>query len=129
MREDGHKASEDMLAADTQGFIDFFNKIKNDTQKATKDYEEAKGTKGKKAGELRKILEEQNSYISRINKSLELLRIYHDYKLFLDMLSPKEWTDKLEQRKKRVVAKIARQDKAAQLARDKKAGGIASAAS
>jgi len=46
MREDGLKASEDMLAADTQGFIDFFNKIKEDTQKATKDYEDAKGRKG-----------------------------------------------------------------------------------
>jgi hypothetical protein len=32
MREDGLKASEDMLAADTQGFIDFFNKIKDETQ-------------------------------------------------------------------------------------------------
>lgn len=31
MREDGLKASEDMLTADTQGFIDFFNKIKEDT--------------------------------------------------------------------------------------------------
>jgi len=42
-------------------------------------------------GELRKINEEQNSYVSRINKSLELLRIYHDYKIFLDSLAPKEW--------------------------------------
>jgi len=35
MREDGLKASEDMLALDTAGFIEFFNKIKDDTQKAT----------------------------------------------------------------------------------------------
>jgi hypothetical protein len=42
MREDGLKASEDMLALDTAGFIEFFNKIKDDTQKATKSYEEAK---------------------------------------------------------------------------------------
>ena len=58
MREDGLKASEDMLAADTQGFIDFFNKIKEDTQKATKDYEEAKTKKGKMAGDVRKIMDE-----------------------------------------------------------------------
>lgn len=102
MREDGLKASEDMLAADTQGFIEFFNKIKEDTQKATKEYEDAKGKKGKMTGELRKIIEEQNSYISRINKSLELLRIYHDYKLFLDSLAPKEWQDKLGLRKSKV---------------------------
>lgn len=31
MREDGLKASEDMLAADTAGFIKFFNTIKEDT--------------------------------------------------------------------------------------------------
>jgi hypothetical protein len=42
MREDGLKASEDMLALDTAGFIKFFNDIKDDTQKATKSYEEAK---------------------------------------------------------------------------------------
>lgn len=53
-------------------------------------------------GELRKIIEEQNSYISRINKSLELLRIYHEYKLFLDSLAPKEWQDKLRARKMKV---------------------------
>jgi hypothetical protein len=38
------------------------------------------------AGDLRKIVEEQNASISRINKSLEMLRIYHDYKIFLDSL-------------------------------------------
>jgi hypothetical protein len=86
MREDGLKASEDMLAADTQGFIDFFNKIKDETQQATKNYEDAKTKKGKMAGDLRKIVEEQNASISRINKSLEMLRIYHDYKIFLDSL-------------------------------------------
>jgi len=31
MREDGLKASEDMLAADTQGFIDYFNTKKEET--------------------------------------------------------------------------------------------------
>jgi hypothetical protein len=43
------------------------------------------------AGDLRKIVDEQNQYISRINKSLEMLRIYYDYKKFLDSLAPKEW--------------------------------------
>jgi hypothetical protein len=49
------------------------------------------------AGDLRKIVEEQNSYISRINKSLELLRIYYEYKDFLDGLAPsKEFKEQLE---------------------------------
>ena len=91
MREDGLKASEDMLTADTQGFIDFFNKIKEDTKEATKEYEENKAKKAKMASDLRKIVDEQNQYISRINKSLEMLRIYYDYKKFLDSLAPKEW--------------------------------------
>ena len=107
MREDGLKASEDMLAADTQGFIEFFNRIKEDTQKTTKDYEDAKGRKGKMAGELRKINEEQNGYVSRINKSLELLRIYHEYKLFLDKLvQDKDFQDRLDKRKKNVMRTI-----------------------
>lgn len=120
MREDGLKASEDMLAADTQGFIDFFNKIKEDTQKVTKDYEEAKVKKGKMAGDLRKIVEEQNSYISRINKSLELLRIYCEYKEFLDGLAPKDWNQTLEERKKKVMAKIEKRDREAAAARDRR---------
>ena len=37
-------------------------------------------------GELRKIVEEQNGSISRINKSLEMLRIYYEYKVFLDSI-------------------------------------------
>lgn len=86
MREDGLKASEDMLALDTAGFIEFFNKIKDDTQKATKSYEEAKQQKAKMTGDLRKIVEEQNGSISRINKSLEMLRIYYEYKVFLDSI-------------------------------------------
>lgn len=102
MREDGLKASEDMLAADTQGFIDFFNGIKEETTAATKLYEESKKTKAVLAADLRKIVEEQNSYISRINKSLELLRIYYEYKLFLDSLAPKELQDKLLKRKQKV---------------------------
>lgn len=111
MREDGLKASEDMLAADTQGFIDFFNKIKDDTQQATKNYDDAKKKKALLATDLRKIIEEQNSYISRMNKSLELLRIYHDYKIFLDHLSPKEFQDRLEERKARVKRKIEVKDR------------------
>ena len=114
MREDGLKASEDMLAADTQGFIDFFNKIKDETQQATKNYEDAKNKKVKIAGDLRKIVEEQNGSISRINKSLEMLRIYHDYKIFLDSLvQDKEWQDKLAARKLKVRRKIEEKERQA----------------
>ena len=122
MREDGLKASEDMLAADTQGFIDFFNKIKDETQQATKNYEDAKTKKGKMAGDLRKIVEEQNASISRINKSLEMLRIYNDYKIFLDTLSENQvFKERLSKRKAAVKRKIEEKDRQAQIARDKKA--------
>ena len=122
MREDGLKASEDMLAADTQGFIDFFNKIKDETQQATKNYEDAKTKKGKMAGDLRKIVEEQNASISRINKSLEMLRIYNDYKIFLDTLSENQtFKERLSKRKAAVKRKIDEKDRQAQHARDKKA--------
>jgi branched-subunit amino acid aminotransferase/4-amino-4-deoxychorismate lyase len=80
------------------------------------------------AGKLRKIVEEQNSYISRINKSLELLRIYHDYKLFLDSLAPPKFKEALERRKEKVRAKIERKERMAQAARDKKGGNAAAQA-
>ena len=72
------------------------------------------------AGDLRKIVEEQNSYISRINKSLELLRIYCEYKEFLDGLAPKDWNQTLEERKKKVMAKIEKRDREAAAARDRR---------
>lgn len=100
-----------MLAADTQGFIDFFNKIKEDTQKATKDYEDAKTKKGKMAGDLRKIIEEQNGSISKINKNLEMLKIYYDYKIFLDSLViDKEFQGRLASRKQKVREKIEKKE-------------------
>lgn len=122
MREDGLKASEDMLAADTQGFIDFFNKIKEDTQKATNMYDEAKNKKGKMAGDLRRIVEEQNSSISKINKSLENLRVYYEYKNFLDSLAPdnSEFKQKLLERKQMVRKKIEEMDRQAAAALNKK---------
>ena len=64
------------------------------------------------AGDLRKIVDEQNGSISRINKSLEMLRIYHDYKIFLDSLvMDKEWQDKLTARKQAVRRKIEDKDR------------------
>lgn len=99
MREDGLKASEEMLAADTKAFIKFFNKIKDDTQEATSKYDQAKREKAGLAGKLRSIVEDQNSYISSINKSVESLRIYNEYKNFLDSLAPKEFQDKLAARR------------------------------
>lgn len=112
MREDGLKASEDMLAADTQGFIDFFNKIKDETQQATKNYEDAKTNKGRIAGQLRKIIDDQNGYISRINKSLEMLRIYNEYKIFLEDLSEDQgFKDRLRARKAAVKRKIEEKDR------------------
>lgn len=44
-------------------------------------------------------MEDQNSYISSINKSVESLRIYNEYKNFLDSLAPKEFQDKLAARR------------------------------
>lgn len=80
------------------------------------------------AGKLRKIVEEQNSYISRINKSLELLRIYNEYKVFLDSLAPPKFKEALEKRKEKVRAKIERRERLAQAAKDKKGGAAAAAA-
>lgn len=56
-----------------------------------------------------------------MGKSLELLRIYYEYKEFLDGLAPsKEDKDKLEQRKQKVMLKIEKRDREAQAELDKK---------
>ena len=126
MREDGLKASEDMLAADTQGFIDYFNTKKEETQVATDQYDKAKAQKLKLAGEYRLLIEQQNSYISRINKALEQLRIYYDYKLFLDQLAPQEWQDRVEKRKGEVRKLIQAKDLKNKVSKDTKGNNQAS---
>ncbi len=63
---------------------------------------------------MRKIVEEQNGSISRINKSLEMLRIYNEYKVFLEsIVTDNEFKEKIAKRKRDVQAKIEKKDREA----------------
>ena len=55
MRQLGLACSEEMLEKDTQSFLEFFAKIKNETQKATGSLENAKKMRNDKTAQLRKI--------------------------------------------------------------------------
>lgn len=68
MREDGLNCSERMLAQDTNSFIQFFNKIKEETTEAQKRLDEMKKTKNAKNSEFRQISDEYNILVSSINK-------------------------------------------------------------
>ena len=84
MREDGLNCSERMLAQDTNSFIQFFNKIKEETTEAQKRLDEMKKTKNAKNSEFRQISDEYNILVSQINKNVESLQVFYNYKLFLD---------------------------------------------
>ena len=99
MREDGLNCSEKMLAQDTNAFIAFFNDIKEKTQQANKEYEGLKLKKGQKTQELRTINDEQTILVSAINKNLESLSIFYEYKVFLDSLASKEQAEEMERKK------------------------------
>ncbi|MFS8159529.1 MAG: hypothetical protein ACMG6E_04820 [Candidatus Roizmanbacteria bacterium] len=49
-----------------------------------------KKTKNAKNSEFRQISDEYNILVSQINKNVESLQVFYNYKLFLDQLAPKE---------------------------------------
>ena len=66
------------------------NKIKEETQKASRKLDEKKKVRNIKTNELRAINDEYAILVSSINKNMESLSLYYDYKLFLDSLAPKD---------------------------------------
>lgn len=68
----------------------FFNDIKEKTQAASRELEDLKKKKNSKQIEFRQINDEYAILVSSINKNIESLSIFYDYKLFLDQLAPKE---------------------------------------
>ena len=99
MREDGLNCSEKMLAADTNSFINFFNEIKAKTTEAKKELEGLKQQKNSKTNELRLKSEKYSQTVSNINKNIEFLSVFYDYKVFLDQLMPKEQQTEILKRK------------------------------
>ena len=55
MREDGLTCSENMLETDTHLFINSFNRIKQQTQDASKTLDDTRRTKNEKNNELKSI--------------------------------------------------------------------------
>jgi hypothetical protein len=84
MREDGLNCSEKMLSSDTTSFVAFFNDIKEKTQAASRELEDLKKKKNQKQVEFRQINDEYAILVSSINKNIEFLNIFNEYKLFLD---------------------------------------------
>lgn len=84
MREDGLTCSEKMLSSDTTSFVAFFNDIKEQTQKASRELEKLKKDKNIMQTDFRKINDEYAILVSSINKNIESLSIFYEYKIFLD---------------------------------------------
>lgn len=105
MREDGLTCSENMLETDTHLFINFFNRIKQQTQHASKVLDDTRRTKNDKVNEFKKITEEIQILQSNVSKNIEYLEDFKKYKDFLDHLylgiTNKEEKDYIEQRKEK----------------------------
>lgn len=83
-----------MLEKDTQNFLKFFADIKEETSKATAQLERDKHERGQKTAELRELNDECAQLQSKINKKLEYVMTYYQYKLFLDDLRDKDVKDR-----------------------------------
>jgi predicted translin family RNA/ssDNA-binding protein len=84
MRDDGLNCSEKMLDQDTRAFIEFFKENKERSTKAIKDAETETKKKQDRTTNLKKIYDEYAVLVSTINKDLESLSEYYEYKVFLD---------------------------------------------
>jgi len=73
MREDGLTCSENMLETDTHLFINFFNRIKQQTQDASKSLDDTRRTKNEKNNELKNINESIQILQSGVSKNVEYL--------------------------------------------------------
>ena len=84
----GLLCSEKMLEADTKKFLEFFNKIKKETNEAAQLLEDVKRERGDAQSELKHINEECSAVQSKINKNLEILEKQIGLKDFFDELAP-----------------------------------------
>lgn len=65
-----------MLEADTRSFLQFFSKIKQETQKANSDLEEFKKKRNDATVTLRALNDHSSTVQSQINKDLETLSLW-----------------------------------------------------
>lgn len=85
-----------MLAQDTSSFIQFFNSIKEDTQKAAKQLEAKKKEKNNKVNELRRLQDNNQMLVSQINKNIDALLVNYEYKEFLDTVQKTHQPERTE---------------------------------
>lgn len=86
MQEDGIRCSEHMLEEDTRQFLNFFNQIKTETQKATEQLDMVRKEKAERQQTLKGIEERIHMIHSNASKHIEQLELYNEYKVFLDNL-------------------------------------------
>ena len=109
MREIGLLCSEKMLETDTKSFLDFFAKIKKETNMAGQKLEALKQEKMDATKELKAIMDQCSTEQSKINKNLETMLVYMSYKDFLDELTPQHERERLNSIKREKA--VARQKK------------------
>lgn len=113
MRQIGLLCSEKMLETDTKSFLDFFAKIKKETNMAGQKLEALKQEKMDATKELKAIMDQCSTEQSKINKNLETMLVYMSQKDFLDELTPQYERERLEKVKREKA--LARQKRQAQL--------------
>ena len=87
-----------MLESDTKSFLKFFNEIKEDTQKMSKKLDNTRTQKNEKAKELRDKNDKIQGVQSNINKNIELLTQYNNYRVFLESLATGEKERQINQK-------------------------------
>lgn len=87
MRQDGLQCSEKMLAEDIKNFIDFFKENSEKANEASKKCDKVAKQKADKVTELKEKKDQYARIVSEINKDIETIKDYNQYKEFITELS------------------------------------------
>jgi hypothetical protein len=94
VREDGLRASENMLIDDMTEFNKYWDESKKKSHDAIKEADEANKAKIKKNGEIKALTDQIQSISVGIQKNRDGLDECMKYKEFLDSITPKEFAER-----------------------------------
>jgi hypothetical protein len=107
MRRVGLISSQQMLEQDTKSFLEFFTKVKQETNEATVELERKKKERNEMTAESRQKNDAIQTLKTQINKNNETLIAYESYMKFLLDVADRSYKDEFErEREERRRAKL-----------------------
>ena len=110
LREDGLNCSEKLLETQLHNFAEFLEKDKNECHQAMEKAEAMVTTKGQKVLEIKTLTEEFANTTSDVNKNLENLNNYYNYRHFLEKMKGDDFVEEQERKRQERLKRKRKQN-------------------